>query len=81
MAAKLRLSPGGYTGFCCLAVSRVFGLLWQHMAVGSNKGCDDRLWAKKLFLISLLDLLAVSAMMSIDFTAAAGMDRLLFYLP
>lgn len=81
MAATWMLSLGGYTGFRCLAVSTVFGLFWLHMALKGNKGCSERLWAKKLFLLSLLNLLALSAMMSIDFTAAAGTDRFLSYLP
>lgn len=51
------------------------------MAVGGKERCGERLWAKKLFLLSLLNLLALSAMMSIDFTAAAGTDRFLSYLP
>jgi len=69
MAATLMLTFGGYTGYSTLAVATGLGLSWLYMAWSRYKASDERLWAKKLFIFSILTIFILSVMMSIDFTA------------
>jgi protoheme IX farnesyltransferase len=69
MAATLMLTFGGYTGYCTLAVATVLGLSWLYLTWLGYKATDERLWARKLFIFSILTIFILSFMMSIDFTA------------
>ena len=57
---------GGYTGYGYLAVVAVLGLLWLIMACSGYKTPDDRRWAKKLLVFSIVNIFTLSVMMSID---------------
>ncbi|MEJ2102634.1 MAG: heme o synthase [Desulfobacterales bacterium] len=81
MVASLMLTFGGYTGYLYLAVMAVMGLSWLHLARSGYRTPDDRLWAKKLLVFSLLNIFVLSIMMSIDFTVPATSDLLLTYAP
>ena len=81
MAATLMLTLGGYTGYSYLAVAATLGLFWLYLAWSGFKASDDRLWAKKLFIFSILTIFVLSVMMSIDFTVPAASDMLLTYFP
>jgi len=69
MAATLMLTVGGYTGYRTLAVATGLGLAWLYLAWSGYRAADERLWAKKLFIFSILTIFILSVMMSIDFTA------------
>jgi heme o synthase len=79
MAASLMLTLGGYTGYIYLGVVTVFGLSWLYMAWSGDRASDDRLWAKKMLVFSILNIFVLSAMMSIDFTVPATSEMLLTY--
>ena len=79
MAASLMLTFGGYTGCSYLAVVAILGLLWLHMALSGCKASDDRLWAKKMLTFSILNIFALSVMMSIDFTVTGTSEMLLTF--
>jgi protoheme IX farnesyltransferase len=81
MAAVLMLTLCGYTGYSYLAVVAAFCLSWLYMACSGYKTSDDRLWAKKLFVFSILTVFALSIMMSIDFTMPATANMLLTRAP
>jgi heme o synthase len=81
MSATLMLTLGGYTGFRYLAVSALMGLSWLCLAWLGHKTSDDQLWAKKLFVFSILNIFVLSLMMSIDFTAPATPNLLLSPVP
>ncbi len=68
MAASLMLPLGGYTGYSFLAVTAATGLFWLHMAWSGFKTADDRQWARKLFIFSILSITVLNVMMSIDVT-------------
>jgi protoheme IX farnesyltransferase len=68
LAATLMLTFGGYTGTRFLAVAAAMGLSWLYLAWSGYKTSDDQRWAKKLFVSSILTILLLSFMMSIDFT-------------
>jgi protoheme IX farnesyltransferase len=69
MAATLMLTLGGYTGYRTLAVATMLGLSWLYLAWWGYQAKDERLWARKLFIFSILTIFILSFMMSIDFTA------------
>jgi heme o synthase len=69
IASTLMLTLGGYTGYSTLAVATGLGVSWLYMAWSGYKAADERLWAKKLFIFSILTIFILSVMMSIDFTA------------
>jgi protoheme IX farnesyltransferase len=68
IAASLMLTFCGYTGYSYLAVTAVSGLAWLFIALSGYKTADERLWARKLYIFSILAMLALSFMMSIDST-------------
>ena len=80
-AATLMLTFGGYTGYITFAVAIVLGLLWLYMAWSAYEASDERLWAKRLFIFSILTIFILSVMMSIDFTAPVPSEMLLSYAP
>jgi protoheme IX farnesyltransferase len=81
VAATLMLTFGGYTGYSYLAVAAAMGLSWLYMAWSGYKTSDDRVWAKKLFVSSILTITVLSVMMSIDFRVPATSEMLLACAP
>jgi protoheme IX farnesyltransferase len=81
MAATLMLTVGGYTGYRTLAVATGLGLSWLYLAWWGYKAKDERLWAKKLFIFSILTIFMLSVMMSIDCTVPVPTEILLSYAP
>jgi protoheme IX farnesyltransferase len=70
--AALMLTLGGYTGYSTLVVAAMLGLLWMYLAWSGYRASDERLWARKLFLYSIVAIFILSVMMCIDFTAPEG---------
>ena len=63
----------GYAGYAYLASATVLGLCWLGMALYGYKTMDDQIWARRLYLFSILTIFILSVMMSIDFaTPPAG---------
>lgn len=81
MAATLMLTFGGYTGYSTLAVAAGLGLSWLYLAWWGYQAADERLWAKKLFIFSIVTIFILSVMMSIDFTRPVPSEMLLSYAP
>jgi protoheme IX farnesyltransferase len=80
MAATLMLTVGGYTGYIYLGVAAAMSLSWLWMALAGFKKSDDRVWAKKLFVFSILTIGILSVMMATDFTVPAASHMLLTYV-
>ena len=80
IAASLMLTFAGYTGYSYLAVAVASGLSLLYLAWSGYKTADDRRWAKKLFVFSILTIFVLSVMMSIDAAVPAASNRLLTYL-
>jgi protoheme IX farnesyltransferase len=56
-----------YTGYLYLAAAVLLGLYWlTNAAKGFRDGMDDKAWARKMFLISLIVLTTLSIAISID---------------
>ena len=68
MAATLMPTLGGYTGYIYLAVAAALDLAWLYLAWSGYQTSDDRIWAKKLFISSILTITVLSVMMSVDVT-------------
>ena len=81
IGASLTLTFGGYTGYTYLAVAAAMGLCWLYMAWSGYKASDDRVWAKKLFVFSILSITVLSIMMAIDFKIPAVPNSFLAYVP
>ncbi|WP_296262992.1 MULTISPECIES: heme o synthase [unclassified Pseudomonas] len=75
--ATLMLTLGGYAGIGYLVVAAAMGLYWLYMAWGGYKAQDDSKWARKVFGFSILTVMALSLMMSVDSQTAA--DVLMTY--
>jgi protoheme IX farnesyltransferase len=75
--ATLLLTFGGYTGYCYFAVATAMGLSWLYLAWLGYKTSDNRVWAKKLFVSSILAITVLSVMMSIDYKVSATSDTLM----
>ncbi|MCG8707125.1 protoheme IX farnesyltransferase [Brenneria sp. 4F2] len=80
MIATLMLSLGGYAGYKYLVVAAAVSLWWLGMALSGYKNAnDDRVWAKKLFIFSIVAITSLSVMMSVD-SIAPAQEALLTYL-
>ena len=80
-AATLMLTLGGYTGYRTLAVATGLGLSWLYMTWRGHQAADERRWAKQLFIFSILTIVVLSFMMSIDCTAPVPSVMLLSCAP
>lgn len=80
-AAALMLTLGGYTGYSTFAVAAVLGLCWLYLAWSGYRASDERLWARKLFVFSILAIFVLCAMMSVDFTPQIPSGMLLSCAP
>jgi protoheme IX farnesyltransferase len=84
-AAALMLTFSGYTGYRYLAVVAALGLAWLFTAWRGGRGLEGGPWAKRLFVFSLLSMIALSVMMALDsaLPPAAPMKQLAAtaYLP
>ncbi|GAB7527674.1 heme o synthase [Pseudomonas sp. 3A(2025)] len=67
LVATLMLTFGGYAGLNYLAVAAGMGIYWLYMAWKGYKAADDTVWARKLFVFSIVTITALSVMMSVDF--------------
>ncbi|GKW04011.1 heme o synthase [Pectobacterium carotovorum] len=78
--ATLMLSLGGYAGYKYLIVAAAVSVWWLGMALSGYKNAiDDRVWARKLFVFSIVAITSLSVMMSVDSMAPAH-EILLTYL-
>jgi protoheme IX farnesyltransferase len=79
--ATLLLTLGGYTGYSYFTVAAALGILWLYMAWSGYRTRNERLWAKRLFVFSIVSIVLLSVMMSIDFTVSTPSNILLTYAP
>lgn len=79
MVATLTLTLSGYAGYSYFAVAAAVSLWWLGMALSGYKTADDNLWARKLFMFSIVTITCLSVMMSVDFQSPAT-GELLAYL-
>lgn len=79
MIATLMLTLGGYAGYKYLIVAAAVSVWWLGMALRGYKAENDSVWARKLFVFSIVAITSLSVMMSIDFSASATPEALLTY--
>lgn len=79
MIATLMLTLGGYAGYKYLIVAAAVSIWWLGMALRGYKAENDSVWARKLFVFSIVAITSLSVMMSIDFSASATPETLLTY--
>ncbi|AKJ41102.1 heme o synthase [Pragia fontium] len=75
--ATLMLSISGYAGYSYLFVSAVVGIGWLVMALAGYTTSDNRIWARKLFIFSIIAITTLSIMMSVDYSQAMSSESLL----
>ncbi|EYU17244.1 heme o synthase [Photorhabdus aegyptia] len=66
MIATLMLAISGYAGYKYLVVAAAVSVWWLGMALSGYKTDNDRIWARKLFIFSIVAITSLSVMMSID---------------
>jgi protoheme IX farnesyltransferase len=79
--ATLMLTLGGFTGYSYFAVAAGLGTFWLYMAWSGQKASNDRLWAKRLFVFSIVNIVLLCVMMSIDYTVSTPSNILLTCAP
>lgn len=80
MVATLMLTISGYAGYKYLIVAALVSVWWLGMALSGYKADDDRVWARKLFVFSIIAITSLSVMMSVDFNSAHSSELLLTYV-
>ncbi|CCJ72967.1 Heme O synthase, protoheme IX farnesyltransferase COX10-CtaB [Cronobacter condimenti 1330] len=66
-AVATMLSLGGYAGYKYLVVAAAVSVWWLGMALRGYKAENDKVWARKLFVFSIVAITSLSVMMSVDF--------------
>lgn len=66
IVAALMLTFFGYTGYVYGVVSAVFGAAWLLLGFKGFKKTDDKVWAKKMFVFSLVVIMSLCAMMCLE---------------
>lgn len=66
--ATLMLTLSGYAGYSYFVVAALISAGWLAMAQAGFKTTNDQMWAKKLFIFSIVAITTLSVMMSVDFT-------------
>lgn len=66
MFATLMLAISGYAGYKYLIVAAAVSVWWLGMALSGYKTTNDRVWAHKLFMFSIVAITSLSVMMSVD---------------
>uniref|UniRef100_I2Q5A8 Protoheme IX farnesyltransferase n=1 Tax=Desulfovibrio sp. U5L TaxID=596152 RepID=I2Q5A8_9BACT len=56
----------GYAGFAYLLAATAIGLCWLALALGGGRTSGDRQWARKLYVCSMVAIVVLCAMMSLD---------------
>jgi len=70
MIATLMLTLSGYAGYKYLIVAAAVSIWWLGMALKGYKAENDIIWARKLFGFSIITIMSLSFMMSVDFNSA-----------
>jgi protoheme IX farnesyltransferase len=66
IGASALLTFYGLTGTWYLVVATLSGLAWLAWSIRGFKTTNDRVWARQMFAVSLVVIMAVSIMMSVD---------------
>ncbi len=66
LGATALLTFEGYTGYAYLIVSVLLTLLWLGLGLKGLKAGNDRRWARQMFLFSLVVIMGLSVMISVD---------------
>jgi protoheme IX farnesyltransferase len=67
LTASPMLTLAGFTGFSYLGITTVLGIVWLCIAWRGFRVSDDRRWARLLFDFSIICIITLSLMMSIDY--------------
>ena len=77
--ATVMLTFSGHAGCVYFAVAALVSLIWLVMAWKGFQVTDDRVWARQLFIFSIVAITSLSLMMSVD-VQGSGMGGDLFTL-
>lgn len=69
IASTILLTFFGYTGYAYLAITTVMGLLWLALCLKGFKAIQNERWAHKMFKFSLVVVMILCLMISIDSTS------------
>ncbi|WP_367680640.1 heme o synthase [Candidatus Fukatsuia anoeciicola] len=76
MLATSMLVLSGYTGYSYLFVVTTINLWWLGIALRGYRTRSNIIWAKNLFIFSIITITSLSIMMSIDFNATTSVALL-----
>ncbi len=68
MIFTMMMTLNGYTGYKYLIISTILNIWWLALALCGYKTKDNRMWARKLFIFSIVVIITLSIMMSLDFS-------------
>ncbi|EOY1422817.1 heme o synthase [Yersinia enterocolitica] len=78
MVATLMLTLSGYAGYKYLVVAAAVSVWWLGMALRGYKATNDSIWARKLFVFSIIAITSLSVMMSVDFNVPSSAGLLTY---
>jgi protoheme IX farnesyltransferase len=64
----LMLFVFNYVGVVYAALTLVVGLIWLMTTIFDYKRLDDQVWAKRVFILSIVAIVNLSVVMSTDYT-------------
>jgi protoheme IX farnesyltransferase len=66
MMVTLLLTFCGYTGIAYLTTAAVLGIAWLWLCIKGFKSSNEKLWARQMFRFSLIVIMALSILISVD---------------
>jgi protoheme IX farnesyltransferase len=69
----------GYTGYVSFIVAAILSLTWLRLAIKGFKSPNDKLWARQMFIVSLVAITTLFITLSIDRTRAPKELSLAFF--
>ncbi|UDG79182.1 Protoheme IX farnesyltransferase [Candidatus Ecksteinia adelgidicola] len=69
MLAVYWLKLSNYVGYKYLCVMMIINVCWLYMSLKRHKSSHDNIWAQKLFIFSIIVIIILNIMISIDYIA------------
>ncbi len=70
IATLFAFTAFGYTGYWYLLFAVITSLAWLGLSIKGFKASDDKLWARQMFRVSLVVIMVLSIMISVDTISA-----------
>jgi heme o synthase len=66
IVACLMLTAFGYMGYIYAVVTTLIGVVWLVVGIKGFKSCNDKIWARKMFVVSLVVIMVLCTVIALE---------------